>query len=263
MADDDVSLPVLVTVLVSLFGLMALVVFASDLETTAAQEPEPLTLTAVAQSRASQPIAHRLPIPQEQAEPDDDFVNVCRDRHPKDHHLREVCQRTERQARFVATTLWIDNDIGVLCTKRHPSLWSLYVACARQQIEAKLTPDQKPKRPSFNIEEMCALEYPDDLPMREHCERQQDDARDQAGSWIPDAAAKKCAIEWSANWQMFMHCVRRQTGASAPDPEIRKPAIEIGSSEKSRDRSRVLDEIINAPSSRREVHTSSGGVQNY
>lgn len=124
--------------------------------------------------------------------------------------MRRVCERGEDEARYKASTMQIDNDVGVLCTARFPNNWTMFVVCAKQQMDAKLTPDQKPTRPDFSIERKCSKEYPDDFSMRRYCEQRQDEARDKVGNWIPDDIARKCTNEWSADWVMFVHCAEQQ-----------------------------------------------------
>lgn len=259
MADDDVPTPIVVTVLGLIFATGAYILLPEAVR----ENVDIATGSPVAfESQLVQTVA--LPTGttrQEKAEPDDDAVNNCRDRHPKDYHMREVCERVDKQARFKAKTFQIDYDVGVLCAKKHPADWSRYVVCAREQMDAKLKPDQKPTRPNFSIEEMCALEFPEDFRMIRYCEQQQDEAQSQAGSWIPDNVARRCTSEWSADWRMFMYCVKKQVGAEGftdPERHTRKPATDYGTSSR-RDRARALDEIINAPAPRSRTESSSTG----
>lgn len=258
MADDDVPMPIVAAV----FGLILtagvyIVLPESTRQNADAPTESPVAVgSLLVQTVAAPAVGTR----QEKAEPDDDAVNNCRDRHPKDYTMREVCERVDKQARFKAKTFQIDYDVGVLCAKKHPADWSMYVVCARGQMDAKLKPDQKPTRPNFNIEEMCALEYPDDFSMVRYCEKQQDEAMNQAGNWIPDNIARKCTSEWSADWNMFMYCVKKQVGAEGfTDPERHISSAPIHNPSPSRARQTALDEIINAPSARRELHTSTTG----
>ena len=261
MADDDVPTPIVVTVLGLIFAAGAYILLPGGArETVDIATEKPVVVESLIVQTAALPTGTPR---QEKAEPDDDAVNGCRDRHPKDYNLRNVCERGEKQARFKAKTFQIDYDVGVLCAKKHPANWTYYVVCAREQMDAKLKPDQKPTRPNFSVEEMCALEFPEDFRMIRHCEQQQDEAQSQAGSWIPDNVARRCTSEWSADWRMFMYCAKNQVGAEGfTDPE-RHISSTVPRHNPSRSRRQALDEIINAPSPKRSVHTSSTGSEFY
>lgn len=262
MADDDVPTPVVIAVLGCVLAIGTYLVLPVGSRQLAEIAPE---IPVVSHTYVVQTVAHTGgAVRQEKAEPDDDAVNICRDRHPKDYNMRDVCEKGEKQARFKAKTFQIDYDVGVLCAKINPANWTYYTVCARKQMDAKQKPDEKPTRPNFSIEEMCALEYPEDFKLIRYCEKQQDEAQNQAGSWIPDNIARKCTGEWSANWHMFMYCVKQQVGAEGftdPERHIRKPALDYGTSSSRRDRARAMDDISNAPAPRRRTHTSTTSVQ--
>lgn len=137
----------------------------------------------------------------------------CKAKYPLDHHMRDVCETQQNEAEYTSTTFQIDPDVGILCTKRYPEDWVMFVTCAQSQMSAKRPAADKPDRPRFDIGKKCREEWPNNYQMQDYCVERQDEAMARAGNWIDRDIAVLCTDEWPSDWTMFMHCVDGQTAA--------------------------------------------------
>jgi hypothetical protein len=140
-------------------------------------------------------------------------MTICKARYKLDYAMRDACMRNQEEAKGEAAVMQIDDDVKVLCAKRHIHDWTMYVACARRQMASKLPANDKPDRRRFDIVRRCQERWPNDYRMEEYCTRQQEEARSKAGGWIDHGIAVHCTEQWPADWNMFMYCVDNQTAA--------------------------------------------------
>ena len=211
---DDVPVPIVAAVLTAL-AIAGVAVGTADLgprqtdfgSTVAAHDGEQATLAK--QSRGDRPLRTN---PASATEPAFNPGPLCKARYPLDHDMRDVCIKSEQEARFEASNMRIDDDVGALCTKRYPDDWSMYVVCAKEQMEAKLPISDKADKPDFDIAAKCQKEWPGDYRMEEYCIEKQEEARSEAGgNWIDHEIAVHCTGEYPGDWSMFMYCVNQHS----------------------------------------------------
>lgn len=156
-------------------------------------------------------VAHNGP-----AFPSVNIITLCREKWPRDFHMREVCEADQRTSKEASEKEDFSTEVRVICANQWREDWHMYLYCARNQAVAQAPVDQRAKEPTVKIEDHCRREWPNNYTMRESCENRQQDARaDLHGHAIDDDIARHCASDWPDNWVMFKDCVGRQEQAKS------------------------------------------------
>jgi len=167
--------------------------------------------TGSARKVAAIEISHDAP-----AYPSLNIITVCREKWPRDFHMRRVCEDDQRNSKEAAEQGDFSTEVRVICAGKWPEDWHMYLVCARDQAVAQMPADQRPAEPTGKISDYCRREWGSNYSMREHCEESQEEAkREIKGRNIDDEIAVRCAADWPNNWQMFKHCVDTQSVAKS------------------------------------------------
>lgn len=156
-------------------------------------------------------ISHDAP-----AYPSLNIITVCREKWPRDFHMRSVCEDDQRNSKQTAEQGDFSTEVRVICAGKWPEDWHMYLVCARDQAVAQMPADQRPTEPTGKIADYCRGEWGSNYRMREDCEESQEEAKGEIkGRNIDDEIAVRCAAEWSNNWRMFKDCVDTQSAAKS------------------------------------------------
>lgn len=142
---------------------------------------------------------------------------LCKERYPLNFERRNNCVRIQNEAKLEAGTFRIDDNVKMLCAKRYIYDWSMYVACAKEQMKVEVPDSDKPDRPHFDIGAKCLEKWPTNKSLEKYCIANQQKARAKASNYyIDNGVAVRCAGDYPADWELFIYCVEKQRGSKLP-----------------------------------------------
>jgi hypothetical protein len=139
---------------------------------------------------------------------------LCKARYPMDMERRYTCVRVQNEAKLEAETFRIDDDVKAMCADRYIDDWSMYVTCAKQEMQSQVPDSDKPDRPKFDIGARCIEQWPTNKGMQKYCIKNQEHARTKAQDhYIDNTIAVMCTAEHPADWELFVYCVAIHHGS--------------------------------------------------